>query len=658
MLKRLIWVIFGLLFLAACQNEEPTLPTFTPNATLVVSSPTPRPTATRIATLPPVSDLPAAANLNPNEPALVRVVQANPELEAVDIYLNTSAVAPRFRPGSYSNAPVEVPSGSILLRIMPAGSPPSSQAALFEGQLELQPAQNLVIYFYGTADSIQLATYDIDTSPLEDGQTRLYFIHAVATGAGVNVLADGDTIAEDLVYGQQTDPVEIDAGQYALEFKSGNTTLASLEQEFEEKQVYTVLITQDTSPIVFSEPATPETELRLVHAAFDAPPVRILLDDEVLVEDFDYQSFTPDFFALESGRYQVRVEAMDAAETDPPLLDTPITFNPNEQIYLLLHDNLKLEQFKINTDPTAPSEARLTVINAAAALPHVTAHIPTATGTTKNFPVAFGKATLPQAILPGAQSYEFVVDDVILWRTEELLIEAGASYTLILMGEAGGEKLLLAVPVGEAEEAPVIAQNRASIRFVNASSQPLTFLVNDEVLAEDVARGELSPPNRVPQGDLTLEIQDGSGTTRHTLNLVDEQVVSVFVSGSPDSLQIFTFDDPAEIFFAGRTRVRVVNMMAEAVFPSLAPADEGTAALMGIPFESGELLTIGDNPIEFGQIAMVDVPEGDYRMLIYNLEGTVLHEEPFEPVVNLFYELVFLETDSGIEILKIPREPN
>lgn len=676
--KRLFLLALALFILAACGGEEPPAqPTFTPDLQGVVTNvpATPQPTPVRQSTLPPVSELPAQPNLDPDQPAFLRFIQANAGLDVVDIYANGAAVAARFRYGNYSSNPVEVPSGTTILRVMPAGRPPSSREALFEGQFELSPNQNLVVYLFGSADSLLLETYDTDVSPLADGQSRLYVIHAIPNGPGINVLANEQPVAEELIYGEQTTPTELAAGDYTLDFVTGgNRTLASIAQTLAEKQIYTLVLTGDSTTdnyetIVFREKAIPQSAIRLVHASYDTPPVRLLLDGEILTEDFDYQSFTPTFITVESGRHQIRVEAMDAQAGDSPLLETDIILNPDEQADVLLYDrliDLKVGAFPIDTDPAPIGQARLSIIYAYPIQPNATVQIPTAIGTTTEFSLAFGDALHPQLIFPGAQSYQFLSDGVLINRTEELVIEPTVSYTYIVMGRRGDEGLLLAVPVAEAEpqdfEAEAIAASQSTIRFVNGLSENLTIQVKDEIFEESLSAGNLTAARPAAQGDTPLVIQNSSGRTRleQTLFIEPEQNLTVYIVENNGTVEVYPLGEPEAVYFEGLSRVRAFNGLfnAGAIYPSLQPLDEENAAQLGIDPASNDLVTIGNNPVETGQAAVLDVPAGNYLLVVDSVEGERLHEEQITVVADVFYELVIVETGSGLQILKIPREVN
>ncbi len=663
--KRLIFLVLGLILLAACGGDDtPSQPTFTPNATIFVS-PTPRPvTATPIPTLPATNVLPALPTTNSDEPARLRIVQANPGLELVDIYLDFSVVAPRFRPGSYSNRPVEVPSGIVTLRVMPAGTPLGDTEALFSRQLELRPFQNLVLYFYGTADSILLELYEVDLSPLAVNTSRVYVIHAIPNGPAVNVLLNGSPIAQELVYGEQAGPEEVESGNYTIEINTGsNRVLTTLEQELQEREVYTLLLigditTSDYEAILFSEPANPLTLTRLVHASFDTPPVRIFLDDELLVENFAYLSFTPDFLELDSGRHMLRVESMEAAES--PLLDTTLILTPNSQVNLVLYDrfiDLKVGQFEIDTEPTLLNQARLTVLHAVPAVPEVTASIPTVitsdTESNKQFAVRFGETMLPQPISIGAQTYQFFTGStespVLLSQSEELMIEPGNSYTYVLTGRRGEEGLLLSIPVGETRPETTAGGTQATVRVVNALDEPIDIVVNGEVVQENLAAGEISDP--LPfVGETRIEIRGGFLRLEETfLSSIEDEQLTVFVAGE----SLYSFSAPEEVFFEGRARLRFFSALTTTVYPLLIPADENTKTLLGIQPGDNELVRVGQNPFEPGRVEVLDMPPGNYTLRIIDLEGNVLHEEPLSIVANLFYEMVLRE---GIEVLKIPVE--
>lgn len=691
MVKRLILLmVFLLVVLAACGGEDEAnrLPTFTPAASSTPTTPPP----TRVPPAPAVTIVPnpsagQSATATPLPPAAqVRLVQGNTALDAVDIYIGNQVVAARFRPGNYSNRPVEVPSGEITLRIVPAGSINSPSNSLFEQTLTLQPREDAVLYLYGDATSIRLQAYSQDLSPLAAETARVAFINAVTLSPALAVIANGAGIAQNLNYSEFQSGIILPSGAYELAFQAGSGVVQKVEQTLASQQVYTFMLIGDASQgqyqtIVFSEAAAPQSFVRLVHASPDTPAVRLFIGGALIAENLNYRDVSEEFISLDAGRFEVRVESADAT-----LVESTLNFTANTHFDLLIYDrfvDLRVGLFPLDSTPLGSNTARLTIINAMPTETLVRATVPNRIVDTNTLAqkgllakaedIPFGTASRPMLVQAGAQTFDFLTislgEPLPLFTSPEYTLEQGSAYTFIMLGRQGTDSVLLDYPVGLQTESETavggFGETLTEARFVNGirTLETVDVLIDGELAADDLGFGQGSDRLSVlPNVELQLTVTSADGRTpllEQSFFARQNTRMTIYLFGTADEIQVFSATDPEEGLLRGQARARFVDAMysVDAIALTYIAGSPSAGEVLQSPSDQppAENQDIGTT-FRFGDSASVDLLPGFYELTVYDVEdGTPLRRVPFEVQADTLYDFLVLETTEDFVLVPLAR---
>jgi len=706
MFKYLVFV-FALVLLAGCNTgSDALLPTFTPElAASATPSPsslspsaTPPPLATMLPTLP-VERVQATA-VPPV--AFVRFVQANPELALIDIYMGDAVVAARFRPGSYSNQAVAVPSGGVRLRIVPAGGVNSPNNALYEQEVVLEPRSTSVLYVYGTADNVFLQTFAQDLAPLPPNTARVSVIHAVPNAPAINVLASGEVIAQELGYGQLQGPLELPARDYEISFQTSAGTLYRTTQSLRDQKIYTIMMigtaqTGSYDAVIFSQDATPQTLLRLVHAAPDTPAVRVFIDDQLVIENMEFQDVSPEWVAFPSGRYTVRVEGIASTSGAGALAESTVNLMPNTQANLLIYDrfvDLKVGVFAVDTQPTRTGIARISAIHALptygvirtvlrnAILQQDAIGLIGSSSSEEYIPypeLNFGNATRDLEITVGAQRFDFLTNTFTdefqpFFTSPEVTLQQGYSYTYIITGRRGEGSMLLETSVGlqtiASTPTDALGGELTTIRMVNMLRVPqvIDITIDEELAADDLDFGRTTQHRTIPIDKsvriAVIRATDGALLHEGEYFAKGGQLLTLFVMGEEDDIQIFAADEQDAPLLPGNGRGRFINAMYRlgAITLNYVPVIERGENLLAtpddLPQDRGDSFDIG-NQIPYGEYAFADFAPGGYELRINNAQnGIMQHREFIEIEANTLYDFVLLQSLDDFFVIVLERAAN
>jgi hypothetical protein len=153
--------------------------------------------------------------------------------------------------------------------------------------------------------------------------TNLRIGHFSPDAPAVNVVANGDTLLENVGFGTLGDYMEIDAGSYEIEIvpASGGDAVLSATLELDDDTDYAVLaigMLSEIQPLVLTDdrPAIgdDESRVRFVHTAPDAPAVDILADGATLFENVEFGA-SGDFATVDSGSHDIEVRPHGSDES-------------------------------------------------------------------------------------------------------------------------------------------------------------------------------------------------------------------------------------------------------------------------------------------------------------------------------------------------------
>jgi hypothetical protein len=138
-----------------------------------------------------------------------------------------------------------VPSGDGRgVRVTATGTP--VEEAIIDTSLDFDPGQAYEILVTGGGDDLDLTVTGTDLRPLPQGQARLRVIHASpdADAFDVGIAGSEENLFEGINFGDATDYVVLDAGDYSLEVRPGGedmTVALETDATFEEGVTYDLI---------------------------------------------------------------------------------------------------------------------------------------------------------------------------------------------------------------------------------------------------------------------------------------------------------------------------------------------------------------------------------------------------------------------------------
>lgn len=182
--------------------------------------------------------------------------------------------------------------------------------------------------FLLAAAALSAACSNDDNTGLE-GQGRLRIVHVSPDASNLDVVLDGDTVA-DLAYLGSSDYIQLTAGGHVMQISETNTTLALIDQDVTvaDGADYTVIVGNTLAHIqalVLTDnnntPPAGTIRVRAVHGAPGAPAVDVYVTDpgadltlaSPAASNVTFGQALPYFDAI-AGTYEVRVTPTGAKD--------------------------------------------------------------------------------------------------------------------------------------------------------------------------------------------------------------------------------------------------------------------------------------------------------------------------------------------------------
>ena len=175
------------------------------------------------------------------EDACVRLVHAAPDAPAVDAYINDAQVAADLSFGTATEYAAVPSGGGRGVRVVAAGG--NAEESVLDDSFDLDPGQAYEIVVQGGGTDLGFNITGVDLRPVAEGQARLRVIHASPDAGAVNIGVEGrdDNLYEGVDFGNATDYVILDAGDYPIEVRPGDddmTVALRSDITLEEATVY------------------------------------------------------------------------------------------------------------------------------------------------------------------------------------------------------------------------------------------------------------------------------------------------------------------------------------------------------------------------------------------------------------------------------------
>lgn len=257
----------------------------------------------------------------------VRFVHAFPGAGAVDIYVNTSLIAPNV-PFAAATPHLNVPVGTHTVAVRAAGTPISEAPLLSQTIIAEAPRTNVELSLIVQPDAGGNPSFVIsedDLNPAQFGQARLHFVHTIPSVGAVNIFTTtGGTIASGVEFGVENRTIDPPVNLYDLVVSTGSTPDESVLNvglvEVNTGLLYKFIITGTADAPEVIQLATPlrsndssATVLtRIAHGSTDAPAVDIYANDVRIIVNLEPGDLTP-HIAIPTGDVSLAVRAAGAA---------------------------------------------------------------------------------------------------------------------------------------------------------------------------------------------------------------------------------------------------------------------------------------------------------------------------------------------------------
>ena len=176
-----------------------------------------------------------------NNSSLVRVFHAAPQAPNVDVYVNDQMVFSNLAFGDFTRY-VYLDEGEYNVSVYLAGQ---KDRPVINQMVDVPPQQIFTIAATGNLDNLGLLVIPdkVSKSPSQN-YSSVRVIHLSPNAPGVDILVDGDTLFEDVAYGEGTDYVDLNPGTYNVNvvLNTDKSVVLPLKVTLNPDKIYTIYI--------------------------------------------------------------------------------------------------------------------------------------------------------------------------------------------------------------------------------------------------------------------------------------------------------------------------------------------------------------------------------------------------------------------------------
>lgn len=176
-----------------------------------------------------------------NNSSLVRVFHAAPQAPNVDVYVNDQMVFSNLAFGDFTRY-VYLDEGEYNVSVYLAGQ---KDRPVINQMVDVPSQQIFTIAATGNLDNLGLLVIPdkVSKSPSQN-YSSVRVIHLSPNAPGVDILVDGDTLFEDVVYGEGTDYVDLNPGTYNVNvvLNTDKSVVLPLKVTLNPDKIYTIYI--------------------------------------------------------------------------------------------------------------------------------------------------------------------------------------------------------------------------------------------------------------------------------------------------------------------------------------------------------------------------------------------------------------------------------
>ena len=176
-----------------------------------------------------------------NNSSLVRVFHAAPQAPNVDVYVNDQMVFSYLAFGDFTRY-VYLDEGEYNVSVYLAGQ---KDRPVINQMVDVPSQQIFTIAATGNLDNLGLLVIPdkVSKSPSQN-YSSVRVIHLSPNAPGVDILVDGDTLFEDISFGEGTDYVDLNPGTYNVNvvLNTDKSVVLPLKVTLNPDKIYTIYI--------------------------------------------------------------------------------------------------------------------------------------------------------------------------------------------------------------------------------------------------------------------------------------------------------------------------------------------------------------------------------------------------------------------------------
>lgn len=176
-----------------------------------------------------------------NNSSLVRVFHAAPQAPNVDVYVNDQMVFSNLAFGDFTRY-VYLDEGEYNVSVYLAGQ---KDRPVINQMVDVPSQQIFTIAATGNLDNLGLLVVPdkVSKSP-SPNYSSMRIIHLSPNAPAVDILVDGDTLFEDISFGEGTDYVDLNPGTYNVNvvLNTDKSVVLPLKMTLNPDKIYTIYI--------------------------------------------------------------------------------------------------------------------------------------------------------------------------------------------------------------------------------------------------------------------------------------------------------------------------------------------------------------------------------------------------------------------------------
>ena len=171
--------------------------------------------------------------------SIVRVLHASPNAPEVDIYIDGQLAVENLSFTNFSDYSY-LEEGMHTIQVMPTGD---SSTVVINKMVDVPDGRIFTIAAVGNLDNIELLLIedDIDEVP-STKEATVRVVHLSPNAPSVDIIANNNTIFEDVSFKEDTDYIKVPAGMYEINIalsENGDTVLSS-NVNLKANRIYTI----------------------------------------------------------------------------------------------------------------------------------------------------------------------------------------------------------------------------------------------------------------------------------------------------------------------------------------------------------------------------------------------------------------------------------